>query len=110
MAVQTGFANHGAIAAAKGGIEGLTRALAAELAPKVRINCLAPSLTDTQMASGMTGNPALAAALAKLHPMGRLGTAADFAQIGAWLVSPDSGWMTGQILALDGGRGAIAGK
>ena len=110
VAVQTGFANHAAISAAKGGVEGLTRALAAEFAPKIRINCLAPSLTDTDMAKGMTGNPSMAAALAKLHPMGRLGTPEDFAKMGAWLVSPHSGWMTGQILALDGGRGVIAGK
>lgn len=110
VAVQTGFANHAAISAAKGGVEGLTRALAAEFAPSIRINCLAPSLTDTGIAKGMTGNPAMASALGKLHPMGRLGAPDDFAKIGAWLVSPHSGWMTGQVLGVDGGRSAIAGK
>lgn len=110
VAAQTGFPNHAAIAAAKGGVEGLTRALSAELAPHVRVNCLAPSLTDTGIAKGMTGNEAMATALAKLHPLGRLGQPQDFGKIGAWLVSPDSGWMTGQILGLDGGRGSLAGK
>ena len=110
VAVQSGFPNHAAISAAKGGVEGLTRALAAELAPQVRVNCLAPSLTDTDMAKSMTGNATMAAALAKLHPLGRLGTAHDFGKIGAWMVSPDSAWMTGQIIGLDGGRGALAGK
>ena len=62
------------------------------------------------MAKSMTGNPAMAAALAKLHPAGRLGRAEDFAALGALLVSPSSAWMTGQIIGVDGGRGALAGK
>lgn len=110
VAVAQGFPNHAAISAAKGGVEGLTRALAAELAPHIRVNCLAPSLTDTAMAKSMTCNEAMVNALAKLHPLGRLGEAKDFGELGAFLVSPQSSWMTGQIIGVDGGRSALAGK
>ncbi len=110
VAVGQGFAGHAAISAAKGGVEGLTRALAAELAPHVRVNCLAPSLTHTSLAKSMTDQAALASALAKLHPLGRLGEAEDFGPLGAFLVSPGSGWMTGQVIGVDGGRAALAGK
>ena len=110
VAVAQGFPNHAAISAAKGGVEGLTRALAAELAPHVRVNCLAPSLTDTALAKSMTGNAAMASALAKMHPLGRLGEVQDFGTLGAFLVSAQSSWMTGQIIGVDGGRSALAGK
>jgi NAD(P)-dependent dehydrogenase (short-subunit alcohol dehydrogenase family) len=110
VAVQQGFASHASVAMAKGAVEGLTRALAAELAPKVRVNAIAPSLTDTPLASSMTGNPQTAAAIAALHPLQRLGRADDMAGLGAFLMSPDSGWITGQVIGVDGGRSSLRGR
>ena len=110
VAVGRGFANHSAISAAKGAVEGMTRSLAAELAPDVRVNCLSPSLTNTNLATSMTSNAAMAAALAKMHPLGRLGLPEDFGPAGAFLVSQSSSWITGQVIGIDGGRGALAGK
>ncbi len=74
VAVQQGFASHASVAMAKGAVEGLTRTLAAELAPKIRVNAIAPSLTETPLASFITGNPQTAAAIATMHPLQRLGT------------------------------------
>ncbi len=88
----------------------MTRALAVELAPYVRMNCLAPSLTHTSLAKAMTDQAPLANALAKLHPLGRLEEAEDFGSLGAFLVSPSSGWIRGQVIGVDGGRAALAGK
>ena len=110
VAVAQGFANHAAIAAAKGGVEGLTRALAAELAPKVRVNAIAPSLTDTAMAAPVTGNAAMAKGIAALHAIPRLGLADDMAAVAAFLLGPDSGWVTGQVIGVDGGRSTLRTK
>jgi NAD(P)-dependent dehydrogenase (short-subunit alcohol dehydrogenase family) len=110
IAVQQGFTNHAAIAMAKGAIEGLTRAAAAELAPAIRVNCIAPSLTDTPLAGILTKNEATAKAIAALHPIPRLGTPEDSAALAAFLLSPQSGWMTGQILHVDGGRSSLRPK
>ncbi len=110
VAVQQGFASHASVAMAKGAVEGLTRALAAELAPKVRVNAIAPSLTDTPLARFMTGNAQTAAAVAALHPLPRLGTPDDAAALGALLLSEEAGWITGQIIGVDGGRSTLRGK
>ncbi len=110
VAVGQGFANHASIAMAKGAVEGLTRALAAELAPQVRVNCIAPSLTDTPLASALTGNAQMAAAIAGLHPLQRLGTAEDSAAAAAFLLSGEAGWITGQVLGVDGGRATLRTK
>lgn len=110
IAVQQGFINHAAIAMAKGAIEGLTRAAAAELAPAIRVNCIAPSLTDTPLANFLTKNEATAKTIAAMHPIPRLGTAEDSAALAAFLLSPQSGWMTGQILHVDGGRSSLRPK
>ncbi len=104
IAVAQGFASHASISMAKGAIEGLTRALSAELAPKIRVNAIAPSLTDTPLASNIIGNPALAQGIAALHAMQRLGTSDDIAALSALLLSDQSGWITGQVIAVDGGR------
>lgn len=110
VAARTGFANHLAIAAAKAAVEGMTVALAAELAPAIRVNCIAPSLTRTSMAEPLTRNPAMAEAIAKLHPLPRLGEADDIAALADMLLSPAAGWITGQVIAVDGGRSTLRTK
>jgi NAD(P)-dependent dehydrogenase (short-subunit alcohol dehydrogenase family) len=108
VAVQQGFANHALISSAKGAVEGLTRALAAELAPKVRVNAIAPSISASAMAEPMLGKEAMAQALAKAHPLGRTGQPEDHAALASFLLSEDSSWITGQIIGVDGGRHAVA--
>jgi NAD(P)-dependent dehydrogenase (short-subunit alcohol dehydrogenase family) len=110
VAVAQGFASHASVAMAKGAVEGLTLSLAAELAPKIRVNCIAPSLTRTPLAAGFTSNEATAQAIAALHPMQRLGEADDVAALASLLVSPESTWITGQIIGVDGGRSALRTK
>lgn len=107
IAVRAGFASHAVIAAAKGAVEGLTVSLAAELAPHTRVNCIAPSLMRTGIAEPMTKNEAMAAAIAGQHPIPRLGEAEDAAALAVFLLSDQSGWMTGQIIGLDGGRSTV---
>lgn len=110
VAVAQGFANHAAISMAKGAVEGLTRALAAELAPAIRVNCLAPSLTRTPLAAPLLANEQVARSIAAQHPLQRLGEAEDVAALGAFLLSPEAGWITGQIVGVDGGRAISSGK
>ena len=110
VAVRKGFAGHAAVAAAKGAVEGLTHALAAELAPHVRVNAVAPSLMRTEMARSITQNEPMAKAVAALHPIPRLGEAEDAAAAAAFLLSPEAAWITGQVLGVDGGRSTLATK
>ena len=110
VAARAGFPNHAAIAAAKGAVEGLTVALAAELAPAVRVNCIAPSLTRSAMAAPLIGNPQMAEAIAKQHPIPRLGEGEDSAALADFLLSPAAGWITGQVLAVDGGRSTVRSR
>ena len=110
VAARKGFANHAAISAAKAAVEGLAVALAAELAPQVRVNCIAPSLTKTQLAEPLTRSPQMADAIARQHPIPRLGEAEDVAALADFLLSDAAGWITGQVIGVDGGRGAVAGK
>lgn len=107
VAVQTGMPFHASIAAAKGGIEGLTRSLAAELAPNIRVNALAPSLTNTPLAEKLLSSPEKIEASNKRHPLGRVGTPADLAAAAIFLLSDTSSWITGQILAVDGGMSSV---
>lgn len=108
VAVQTGMGFHAGIASAKGAIEGLSRSLAAEWAPnKIRVNSIAPSLTDTPLASNLLSTPEKKEASDKRHPLGRVGTAQDIAKAASYLLSEDSSWMTGQILHLDGGMSTL---
>jgi NAD(P)-dependent dehydrogenase (short-subunit alcohol dehydrogenase family) len=107
VAASQGFPMHTAIGAAKGAVEGLTLSLAAELAPAVRVNAIAPSLTATPLATGLTMNPRMAEGIASLHPIPRLGTADEMAALAQFLLSADAGWMTGQIIGVDGGRATL---
>lgn len=107
VAVQTGMPFHSSVAASKGALEGLGRSLAAEWAPKVRVNVIAPSITDTPLANRFLNNEAKQEKAALRHPLKRIGTSQDVAQLAAFLLSEKSSWMTGQVLGLDGGMSAI---
>lgn len=109
VAVQQGFNFHSQVAVSKGAIEGLTRSLAAELAPTVRVNCIAPSLTDTPLAGKLLNSDQKKEANAERHPLKRIGTSEDIANAVAYLLSDESSWVTGQIMKVDGGMSAIKG-
>ncbi len=110
IAVQQGFVAHASIGMAKGAVEGLTRSLAAEFAPKTRVNAIAPSLIRTPLASALTRSDAMASGIAALHPLPRLGEADDVADLAAFLLSPRAGWITGQVIGVDGGRSSLRVK
>ena len=108
VAAQKGFTNHTIIASAKAALEGLTVTLAAEFAPSIRVNCIAPSLTDSKISQSMLKSEVVADALAKAHPLKRLGEGKDSASIAKFLLSEDSTWITGQIIGVDGGRSSLS--
>lgn len=110
VAAQQGFTFHASVAMAKGAVEGLTVALAAELAPRVRVNAVAPSLTRTPLAAGLLTSEQAAESIAALHALQRLGTPDDVAAIAAFLLGPEAGWITGQIFGVDGGRSTLRTK
>ncbi len=110
IAALQGFPLHASIGMAKGAVSGLTLSLAAELAPKIRVNAIAPSLTRTPLAEGVIPSEQASLALAGLHPLQRLGTPEDCAALTAFLVSPGADWITGQVISLDGGRSTLRTK
>ncbi len=111
VAATTGFANHEAIGAAKAGIEGLVRSAAATYASQgLRINAIAPALTETPLTANLMTAPAVRTAMNALHPLGRIGTAEDQAAALAWLLGPDSAWVTGQVLGIDGGLSRLRSR
>lgn len=110
VAASQGFANHASIGMAKGAVSALTLSLAAELAPKVRVNAIAPSLTRTPLGENLLGSEQMAASIAALHALQRLGEAQDIAALAAFLLSPQADWITGQIIGVDGGRSTLRTK
>ena len=108
VAAQRGFTNHTIIASAKAAVEGLTVTLAAEFAPHIRVNCIAPSLSKSKIAEPMLKNPAIADGIAKAHPLKRLGEGKDSAALAKFLITEESSWITGQIIAVDGGRSKLS--
>ncbi len=107
VAVQRGMPFHATVSASKGAIEGLTRAIASEWAPKARINCIAPSLTNTPLAGKLLSTPEKKEAMGNNNPMKRVGEANDIAEMTAFLLSDKSSWMTGQIIHIDGGQSVL---
>ena len=107
VAAVRGFSFHASMGMAKGAVSGLTLSLAAELAPRIRVNAIAPSLLQTPLTEQLLQNEKVAEGIAALHPLKRLGTPDEIAALAAYLLSPESGWMTGQILSVDGGRSTL---
>lgn len=107
VAVQQGMAFHASIAMAKGAVEGLSRSIAAEWAPHVRVNAIAPSLTQTPLAEKLLSTPEKIEAGNKRHPLGRVGQPQDLASLACFLLSDQSTWITGQVIGVDGGLGHL---
>ena len=107
VAVKQGFPNHSIISPVKASLEGLTVSLAAELAPNIRVNCIAPSLSKSKMAGKILSNPKIAEGIAKQHPLKRVGEGNDSAALARFLLSDESSWITGQIIGVDGGRSNV---
>ncbi|SHJ70546.1 NAD(P)-dependent dehydrogenase, short-chain alcohol dehydrogenase family [Pseudozobellia thermophila] len=110
VAAGTGMAYHTSISAAKGAIEGFARAFAAEYAPKLRINVIAPSLVDTPLAKRLLNNDRKREDMASRHPLKKIGSPEDIAHMAQFLLSDDSRWITGQVLAVDGGLSTLSGS
>lgn len=108
VAVQKGMPFHSSIAGAKGAVEGLTRALAAEFAPAIRVNCIAPSLTDTPLAEKLLRNEKQREGAAQRHPLKSVGTPEDIAHMAHFLISEKAQWISGQILGVDGGMSSLS--
>ena len=107
VAAQLGLNFHTQVAASKGAVEGLTKALAAELSPKVRVNCIAPSLTDTPLSAALLTTPEKREANAQRHPLKKIGTPQDVAHMAAFLLCDNASWITGQIFHVDGGLSTL---
>lgn len=107
VAVTMGYNFHTQVATSKGAIEGLSKSLAAEFAPKIRVNCVAPSLTDTPLASKLLSTEDKKEANANRHPLKKIGSATDVAEMAAFLLSDKSSWMSGQVLHVDGGMSSL---
>lgn len=107
VAVSQGLPMHASVSAAKGAVEGLTRCLAAELAPKIRVNCVAPALTATRLAERFISSDQKRAGMAEKYPLKRIGEIDDIASIAEFLLTENSGWITGQVINVDGGMSAV---
>lgn len=107
VAASVGLNFHSRVAASKAAVEGLTRALAAEWSPGIRVNCIAPSLTNTPLAASLLNTPEKREANAQRHPLKTIGEAEDIASMAEFLLSDRSKWMTGQVLHVDGGMSSL---
>jgi 3-oxoacyl-[acyl-carrier protein] reductase len=107
VAASMGMPFHTSVAAAKGAIEGFAKALAAEYAPKIRVNVIAPSLTDTPLAEKFLSNDDKKEKSAQRHPLKRVGTSEDMAQMASFLLSEKSSWISGQVFHVDGGMSTL---
>jgi NAD(P)-dependent dehydrogenase (short-subunit alcohol dehydrogenase family) len=107
VAVQTGLQMHTSVAAAKGAVEGITRTFAAELAPHVRVNCIAPALTDTPLSERFLGSEEKRNKMGEKYPLRRVGTVDDIAALADYLLGPESTWLTGQVIGADGGMSSV---
>lgn len=107
VAVQKGFSFHTQVAASKGAIEGITKSMAAEFAPNIRVNCIAPSITNTPLAEKLLSNEEKIAANAQKHPLKTIGEPEDIAEMVSFLLSEKSKWITGQVLHVDGGKSTL---
>jgi NAD(P)-dependent dehydrogenase (short-subunit alcohol dehydrogenase family) len=107
VAVQTGFNFHSLVSSSKGAVEGLTKALAAEFAPKIRVNCIAPSITDTPLAAALLNTDEKKELNAQRHPLKKIGKPEDIAHLASFLLSEKSSWTTGQVLHVDGGMSTL---
>ena len=108
VAAQRGFTNHSIIASAKAAVEGLAVSIAAEFAPDIRVNCVALSLINSKIAQPILKNKALAQGIAKAHPLKRIGEGKDGAALAKFLLTEESSWVTGQVIAVDGGRSKLS--
>ena len=107
VAVKQGMPFHTSVSASKGAIEGLAKSLAAELAPQIRVNVIAPSITNTPLASKLLSSDDKIAKSGERHPMKRVGQPSDIAEAAMYLISEKSSWVTGQVLAVDGGMSTL---
>jgi 3-oxoacyl-[acyl-carrier protein] reductase len=107
VAVGQGMPFHASVAAAKGAVEGLTRSLAAEWAPSIRVNCIAPSLTDTPMAARLLSTIEKKEAAGGRHPLRRVGSPEEIASLASFLLAENSSWITGQVIGIDGGMSSL---
>jgi 3-oxoacyl-[acyl-carrier protein] reductase len=107
VAVQTGMPYHASIASAKGAVEGLARSLAAEFAPHIRVNCIAPSITSTPLAEKLLNSETRMKSSEERHPLKRIGSAEEIAELTVFLLSDNSGFITGQIIKADGGISSV---
>ena len=110
VAVKQGFTNHTIVSTAKGAVEALTLSLAAEFSPKVRVNCIAPSLTESEMTKSMLSNQNLKKAIESMHPIPKIGQAEDHAKLASFLLGQSNNWITGQVFHIDGGRSSLRKK
>ena len=108
VAAQRGFTNHSIIASAKAAVEGFAVSIAAEFAPDIRVNCVALSLINSKIAQPILKNTALAQGIAKAHPLKRIGEGKDGAALAKFLLTEESSWVTGQVIAVDGGRSKLS--
>ena len=107
VAVSTGMPFHSSISSSKGAVEGLTRSLAAEFSPKIRVNSIAPSIVKTNLSEKFLNSDLKVEKASERHPLGRIGKVEEISKLAAYLLSDDSSWITGQVINIDGGIGSI---